>query len=313
MVMSNIFPWEQSNMGGTEVATKWFHEKVLPHMKNIQEYRCIAVPGAPQNVESMYDGQRNILWLHLMPNQIDDGGINLIKSEKFLDTVDHFITLSNFHKLQTIRQLGIDPSRISVIEYPLDEINMDADKFDNTNKVKIIHASQAVRGMEVLLRSLDHIDEYDYELNIYNDFYPEQYKNKELDKILENDRITFYGKTPRRTVLKAFSGSHIHAYPSIFEETSCLTQAEGLASGNLSVYSNVGVLPETSRGHGVMVEFSQNEDIVSKYGAALAGAIEQVQSGSFDPTEQIQDIVSYRSPERIIQQWVDFDNSLAKK
>lgn len=308
---SNIFPWEPRNLGGTEVATKWFHQNVLPHMTNIHNYRGIAVPGAPQDVESLYDGQRNILWLHLTPDQIDDGGMNLIKSERLLDTVDYFITLSNFHKAQTVRQLGVDSERVVVIEYPLDPIPTNTHKFDNVDKVKIIHASQAVRGLEILLRSLEHIDDKDYELNVYNDFYPEQNPSPALEELLDtNPRITFYGKTPRRTVLKAFADSHIHAYPSIFEETACLTQMEALASGNLSVYSNVGVLPETSRGHGSMVEFNPNEDVVTKYGMALSEAIDQVQSGNFDPTNQINDIVSYRSPERIIQQWLDFDKMI---
>lgn len=310
--MENVFSWEPSNLGGTEVAIKWFHKNVLPHMKNIQDYRCIAVPGAPQDVESLYDGQRNILWLHLTPDQIDDGGMNLIKTDRLIDTVDYFITLSNFHKAQTVRQLGISPERVFVIEYPLDKIPSNPQKFDNVDKVKIIHASQASRGLEVLLRSLEYIDKYDYELNVYNDFYPEQSPSLALEELLEsNPRITFYGKTPRRTVLSAFADSHIHAYPSIFEETACLTQMESLASGNLSVYSNIGVLPETSRGHGLMVDFYQNGDVIERYGLALADAIDRVQSGNFDPTEQINDIVSYRSEDRIIQQWLDFDKMLS--
>lgn len=310
--MENTFPWDNNNLGGTEVALKWFQKNVLPKMNNIKDYRCVSVPGAPQNLEELFDGQRNILWLHLTPDQVDDNGMGVLKRKDFLDTVDHFIVLSEFHKKQTVLQLGVDPDTVHVIEYPLENIPFNFDKFNDVKRPKIIHASQAIRGLEVLLQSTLQIDD-DFELRIYNDFYPEQQDSPALEKLMEDERITFYGKTPRSTVLKAFAESHIHAYPSIFEETSCLVQAEALASGNLCVYSNIGVLPETSRGYGIMVDFISKQsmdELVKEYSDNLKNAINMVKSKKFNSSEQIKDITEYRSVERIIQQWLDFDKSL---
>lgn len=313
--MENVFPWDNNNLGGTEVSLKWFHKNVLPQVENITDYRCISVPGAPQPLEELFDGQRNMIWLHLTPDQIDDKGMNVLKRQDFLNTVDHFIVLSEFHKKQTVLQLNVDPDMVHVIEYPLYGTEYNKSKFDNVDRVKIIHASQAVRGLEVLLQATLQIEE-DFQLDIYNDFYPEQYpENEALQKLLEDERITFYGKTPRNTVMRAFAGSHIHAYPSIFEETSCLVQAEALASGNLCVYSNIGALPETSRGYGMMVDFISKqsmEDVVKDYADNLRNAIDIVKNGEFDPQDQIEDISSYRSQERIIGQWLEFDKSLGE-
>ena len=311
--MENVFPWDNNNLGGTEVAVRWFHKNVLPEMKNIRDYRCISVPGAPQKLEELFDGQRNILWLHLTPDQIDDNGMNVLKRQDFLNTIDHFIVLSQFHKKQTVSQLGVDPDMVHVIEYPLYNIEYNESKFDNVDKVRIIHASQAVRGLEVLLQATLQIDE-DFQLDIYNDFYPEQYPDNEaLEKLLDDERITFYGKTPHKTVMKKFADSHIHAYPSIFEETSCLVQAEALASGNLCVYSNIGVLPETSRGYGMMVDFISKQtmdEVVKDYADNLRNAINMVKNKEFYSSEQIEDITAYRSKERISQQWLNFDKML---
>ena len=310
--MENIFPWDTNNLGGTEVGVRWFHKNVLPEMTNIRNYRCISLPGAPRNLEEVFDGQRNIVWLHLTPDQIDDNGLNVLKRQDFLDTVDHFIVLSEFHKKKTVSQLGVNPEIVHVIEYPLYDIEYNELKFEDVEKVRIVHGSQAVRGLEVLLQSTLHIQE-DFQLDIYNDFYPELYDNPDLEKLLEDKRITFYGKTPRRTVMKKFGNSHIHAYPSIFEETSFLVQAEALASGNLCVYSNVGALPETSRKHGIMVDFISNKNmdkIVKEYADSLVDAIEIIKNKKFDPSQQIEDISEYRSEARIVQQWLDFDNSL---
>ena len=311
--MENVFPWDTNNLGGTEVALRWFHKNVLPEMKNIRDYRCVSVPGAPQNLEQLFDGQRNIVWLHLTPDQVDDNGMNVLKRKDFLDTVDHFIVLSEFHKKKTFLQLGVNPEIVHVIEYPLYDIEYNESKFEDVDKVRIVHGSQAVRGLEVLLQSTLQIEE-DFQLDIYNDFYPELYDNPDLEKLLEDKRITFYGKTPRKTVMKKFGNSHIHAYPSIFEETSCLVQAEALASGNLCVYSNVGALPETSRGHGIAVDFISNQsmdEIVKEYSQSLRDAISIIKNNEFDPSKQVEDISKYRSSERIIQQWLKLDNSLS--
>ena len=310
--MEDVFAWDNNNLGGTEVAVRWFHKNVLPLMKNIRDYRCVSVPGAPQNLEKLFDGKRNILWLHLTPNQVDDNKMNVLKRKDFIDTVDHFIVLSEFHKKRAVLEMGVNPEIVHVIEYPLYDTEYNDSKFYNIEKINIVHASQASRGLEILLQSVLHVDE-DFQLDIYNDFYPERYDNVDLEEIVKDERINFYGKTPRKTVMKKFANSHIHAYPSIFEETSCLVQAEALASGNLCVYSNIGVLPETSRGHGIMVDFSSIKDqneAVAKYSESLINAIKIVKNQDFDPSGQIQDILEYRNKDRIVQQWINFDNSL---
>jgi len=310
--MENVFPWDINNLGGTEVAVRWFHKNVLPEINNLKDYRCISVPGAPRNLEELFDGQRNIVWLHLTPDQIDDNGMNVLKRRDFLDTVDHFIVLSEFHKKKTVLQLGVNPEIVHIIEYPLYDIEYNKSKFEDVDKVRIVHGSQAVRGLDILLQSTLQIEE-DFQLDVYNDFYPEMHDNANLEKLLKDERITFYGKTPRRTVMKKFGNSHIHAYPSIFEETSCLVQAEALASGNLCVYSNVGALPETSRGHGIMIDFISNQDInkvVDEYANSLNNAIKTIKNKGFDPSEQIKDLSEYRSSERIINQWINLDKSL---
>lgn len=311
--MENIFPWDSNNLGGTEVATKWFHKNVLSEMKNLKEFRCISIPGRPHLLHEVFEGKKNIIWLHLTPDQVDDRGLNVLKNDDFKETIHKIIVISNFHKKKTAIELSIDPNLIHVIEYPIDDnISFSMSKFDNVKIPKIIHGSQAIRGLEVLLRVFEILDE-DIELNIYNDFYPEQYDNPALDKVMQDERITFYGKTPRATVLKALSESHIHAYPSVFDETSCLIQAEAMLSGNLCVYSNFGALPETSLGHGIVSDFismSTIDELVEDYKEKLVTAINIIKNGEFDPTQQIKDLKEKRNKEKIIQKWIDFDNSL---
>ena len=56
--MQDIFPWENNNLGGTEVATRWFHKNVLPEIKNLHNYRCISIPGRPHSLEDVFNKEK---------------------------------------------------------------------------------------------------------------------------------------------------------------------------------------------------------------------------------------------------------------
>ena len=52
------------------------------------------------------------------------------------------------------------------------------------------------------------------------------------------------------------------------------------------------------------------DKIVKDYAESLVDAIEIIKNKKFDPSQQIEDISKYRGSERIIQQWLNLDNSL---
>jgi hypothetical protein len=62
-----------------------------------------------------------------------------------------------------------------------------------------------------------------------------------------------------------------------------------------------------------MVDFLSSTNInkvVNDYSENLTNAIKIVKNQDFNPLKQIKDISEYRSEARIVQQWLDFDNSL---
>lgn len=311
--MKEIFDWKKEEFGGTEFAAEWFSNNVSQHMKNMHNYYCMLVPGPGVPEDKLFGTQQKIVWLHILPDQIVNEGKKLFYSQDFLQTISHMIVTSNFHKEKVISQIGFPRDKIYVIQNPMAQgIPYNPNKFNLSGPVKIIHASQMERGMDMLLRAALLIDE-DFELNIFNDFYPEHSNWDFVEECLRDDRINFYGKTPRKTLFKHFSNSHIHAYPSTHAETSCLVQVEAMAAGNLCVYSNIGALPETSLGHGAEVDFlnaKSYQDALEKYKLALENAIKTIKNKNFDPSDQISDILNNRSDKKIVSRWKDFDRSL---
>jgi glycosyltransferase involved in cell wall biosynthesis len=310
--MSDIFGYQKNFFGGTEKAAMWFKKNVFPECPKFSNYRCILIPGLfPENILSLFDGRENILWLQLFPYQIEGIPKDIFYNAFFEKTVRHVIVPSHYHKKNMIEQSIFPEEKIIVIENAIEKNDYDIKKFENVEKIKIIHASNPERGLQVLLKSIKNIEE-DFELNIFNDFYPDLIENSEFKKLFEDPRINFFGKTPNKTVLKFFSEAHIHAYPSTYEETSCLTQIEALSSGCYCVYSNIGALPETSKNYGKCCDFSSFDEqtMIHNFTEGLQKAIEIIKNKKFDPHYQVEDVFLKHSPSSIKNKWLKFHEKI---
>jgi glycosyltransferase involved in cell wall biosynthesis len=204
------------------------------------------------------------------------------------------------------KEMNIDPNKIYVIPNAIELVTPNSDKFNSINKVKLIHASTALRGMEVLLNAVPLIEE-DFELNIFNDFYPDLPHSYNLDGV-NDPRVNFYGKTPRKTLYKFFADAHIHAYPSTYPETSCLTQMEALSAGCYTVHTDLGALPETSLGYGTMIP--SHELTPERYAEELTKAIRMIKEQGYDYTQQVEDIKSNFTWDKAKQNWLAFDATI---
>ncbi len=302
--------------GGTEYMVKEFLSRIEPELKNIRNYVNIVIPG--QSIPADMISQPNakmIIWLHNTLNQFDNDVLGFFRDKNTQEKIKFIITVSEYHKNKTIEQCGIDPSKVVVIENAIDKIAFNEEKFNAVDKVKIIHASSPDRGMNSLLSAISLIDD-DFELNIFNSFNPDvDHITPKMKELLEKDqRVNFYGKTPRKTVLKYFSESHIHAYPSAWEETSCITQIEALSTGNFCLFSNIGSLEETSLGFGKMLEFSyfDFDKDAELYAQELSKLIKQIKSNSldFNPVHQAEAVYNNFSWDAAKRRWLEFDEML---
>jgi glycosyltransferase involved in cell wall biosynthesis len=304
-----MFKYNKSFFGGTEYLAQFVNNEVLPKLPKFKNYNCIVAPG---NFE-ISSHKENILWIHNNLYEFDQEFILLI--QKNHDLIKKFIFVSDWQKKEFLSMMNIDKNKLFVINNFSEKIEYHSDKFKNINTVKLIHFSESYRGMDILLNSIPRID-HQIELKIFNDFYPDLLdpdKKIILNELVKNQQVMFYGKTPRKTLHKYISESHIFAYPAIFNETFCLAQTEAMSAGCMSVTSNFGALKEISGGFSKTVDFDKHdfEKNVESYSNLLNNSIQELKDGQWYPNIQVDFISKQYSKRKFFEDWEYFhDNFL---
>jgi glycosyltransferase involved in cell wall biosynthesis len=308
-----IFNYDKEVFGGTESMAKQFHKFFKHKMPKLEKYNCFIIPGmTPEPIEIAANEKESIIWMHNLVNQFSEKNEKDFKDKQFLDKIKYLITVSEYHRQQTIESLGIDPEKVVVINNGIDAISFNPEKFNNPKKIKLIHTSSADRGMAILLMSLRYIKE-DFELNIYNNFYPDIIANFEdrIKEVFDDPRVRFFGKTPKKTVVKALQDSHIFVYPTNFLDTFCLSQVEALSAGCFPVYSEMGSLIEVSGGYGLRYKYVEDyEKHAMIFAAMLKEAINKINNNEWDPIESSNYVNEKYSWDKIEKQWLDFHDKL---
>lgn len=308
-----VFEANDNTFGGTEFALDYFHKNILKNLPKLHLYNCISLPGKTfKNFEEYTnDSTPIILWLHNTVDQYTENIYDFLKNKKTINNVKNIIVPSLFLKEDVIKYTGIEAEKVVVINYGFDPVKNKIDRFKNVEKVKIIHTSNPVRGMDILIKSLKYIDR-DFELNIFNSFNPNLYTYNYSNSLSFNDeRLFFHSYTPRKTILNELSKSHIFAYPSIYKETFCFSQAEAISANCLMVYHNFAALKEISFDIGINYKapFDDDEHAIL-FAEKLTNAIDIIKTNSFNPGNQAEIINSKFSFENFKQQWINFHNYL---
>lgn len=291
---------------GTEYMVHNFHKNIFPDMPKLNDYLAIVIPGVSPTLENMLRWNGDIiLWLHNLVFQVDDALTKILRMPEFKAKIKFVICVSQSHKDYIVREMGIEESRVAVLNNAIYPLQFKQEKFDSPKQVKLVHTSSPDRGMPILLEALQYVDR-DFRLEIYNEFNPDYYPEYKPDP-----RVRFFGRTPKATVLEAIESAHIHPYPAQYIETFCLSQVESMSAGNLCVYPELGSLPEVSNGFGISYEHIEDRDKhVKLFAEKLTQAIDMVANGEWNPEEQVKLINEKYSWETIKKQWLAFHELL---
>lgn len=248
------------------------------------------------------DGVKNVLWQHLSYDQDFVAGM---RDKFFMSAIDAFVYVSHWQheKFRYIFNTPLD--RSFVLRNAIDPIEYTPRP--RGDKVRIIYASAPFRGLNILVDAISMLNRHDYELHVYSSplMYGTEWANTFgaetkplLDHVRTMPNVVMHDYQPNSVVVEAMRRADIFAYPSIFEETSCLSMIEAGAAGCMLLTTNFGALPETGIGYNRMVEIrADHMGLVKAYAAALNQAIDDALDG-YDGAQQsahFNDVYSWSS------------------
>src|SRR5210317_1123874 len=255
--------------GATELQMEMLHKHVPKELLD-QVQICTSVPGkVPIDPNKV-----NILW---QKNSYDQPNLQEFFGNKERHKEYDWYVFNSHWNYEKFRYFFDIPADRSVVikngctSFPKRKI------YKKGDPIKIIHHNTPWRGLNVVLRAMQEIKDSNITLDVYsscevygNDFKKvndEQFKPLyEQAKKLPN--VNYIGYKPNEYILEHITDYDLYVYPSIFEETSCVSAMEALAAGVHVITNNLGALYETCSEWPVYVNYSTNYETMAKDTAA---------------------------------------------
>ncbi|NIP30488.1 MAG: glycosyltransferase, partial [Candidatus Dadabacteria bacterium] len=255
----------QHPKGGTELQfdylKKYVDEKLLSQVQI-----CTSVPEKiPLDPKKV-----NILW---QKNSYDQPNLHpWFKDKSNHNKYDWYVFNShwNFEKFRMV--FDIPTHKCVVIKNGIDRI-VRSKPYKEGDPIKIIHQNTPWRGLSVLLGAMQLVKNPLITLDVYSstevygkNFY-EQNDNdyKELYKQAQQlPNVNYIGYKPNQYIKDHLHEYHMYAYPSIFEETFCISLLECMAAGLYCITTNYGALFETGAEFPMYIPYEKNKRLLAQ-------------------------------------------------
>jgi glycosyltransferase involved in cell wall biosynthesis len=260
----------------------------------------------------------NVLWQHLGPKQ---SATQYMADRMFADSIDHFVYVSHWQYNQFRNIFNTPDHKATIIKNAIDPIDYIP---RNNKKIKLIYTSVPWRGLVVLLKAIDILNEKrdDFELYVYSStkIYGSEFENQVKDqyhdlfeKCKNTKNVIYKGYASNEIIRQELVDTDILTYPCIEEETSCLSAMEALMAGCHVLTTNYGALPETCGDFATFVEIdSSGYNLIRKYAQKLDNLIDEALNGSLQEFKktQVDYYRKYYSWENRIEEWKNFFNKI---
>jgi UDP-glucose:(glucosyl)LPS alpha-1,2-glucosyltransferase len=239
--------------GGTELMQEKLEQYVPAELLN--EFQIIQ-----SRAREIDPDKRTIYWLHDLPSDpevqhLKDGGW-----KKY----DKLVFVSHWQQQMYNLYLGVPFSAGVVLKNAITPIEEHSKP--NDGKIRLIYTSTPHRGLNILYAVFEALaKEYDdIELDVYSSFrlygWPQRDEpyNDLFEKLRNHKQINYHSAKSNEEVREALKKAHIFAYPSTWQETSCLSLIEAMSAGCLCVHPNFAALPETSMHQTLQYQYSED-------------------------------------------------------
>ena len=250
----------QNPRGGTELQFEYLRKHVDPQLLD-QFQICTSVP---ESIPLAKD-KINILW---QKNSYDQPNLApWFKDKSNHDKYDWYVFNSNwnFEKFRMIFDIPLNKSL--VIKNGVGDIEPILTTYKKGDPIKIIHHCTPWRGLSVLLGAMQLVKNPLITLDVYSSTevygkrFHEQTDNqyKELyEQARQLPNINYIGYKPNEYIKEHLKDYRLFVYPSIWEETFCISLLEAMAAGLYCVTTNFGALFETGAEFPMYIPYSND-------------------------------------------------------
>lgn len=296
-------------MGGTEIMYNELMNRI-----DVSLLEKISIFNYPSQADV---NKKTIYWNQL---SYDQQVVKFLKESNSIDIIDHFVFVSHWQSEMFRKQFGIPGYKTSVIKNACIGVNKRVS--GKRDKLKICYTSTPWRGLDILLSAWEILNPQNCELHIFSDtkIYGSDFSNSEeskyehlYQKAKSLNGVVYRGTVSNEDLRQELGQFDILAYPSTFEETSCISVIDALSAGLRVICSNLGALPETTEGWARVYPYLSNAELHTNYFAGiLAEEISIMLNGELENYLEIQsNIYSQKwSWDNRINEWNILLNSL---
>ena len=245
--------------GATEIQMEMLSRHVSKDLLD-QVQICTSIPGkVPIDPSKL-----NILW---QKNSWDQNNLQpFFKDKSRHNDYDWYVFNSHWNYEKFRYFFDIPTERSIVIKNGIDNFPI-RKIYKKGDPIKLIHHCTPWRGLNVLLGAMQEIKNPNIILDVYSSsqVYGDEFKknnDQQFEPLYEQaeklSNVNYIGYKPNEYIREMMPNYDMFVYPSIFEETSCASALEALASGIHVITNNFGALYETCAEWPVYINYSTN-------------------------------------------------------
>ena len=250
--------------GATEIQMEMLNKHVSKDLLD-QVQICTSIPGKVP-IDS---NKVNILW---QKNSWDQNNLQPFFRDKSRHKEYDWYVFNSHWNYEKFRYFFDIPTERSIVikngidNFPIRKI------YKKGDPIKLIHHCTPWRGLNVLLGAMQEIKNPNIILDVYSSsqVYGDDFKknnDQQFEPLYEQaeklSNVNYIGYKPNEYIREMMPNYDMFVYPSIFEETSCASALEALASGVHVITNNFGALYETCAEWPVYINYSTNYETMA--------------------------------------------------
>jgi glycosyltransferase involved in cell wall biosynthesis len=248
--------------GGTEIQLRYLRKYANPGVLD-----SVQITTSIPEKEPLDPVRPNILWLK---NSYDQPNLApWFQNKDNHSKYDWYVFNSHWSYEKYRYFFKIPEDKCTVIKNAIDydELQLKTD-FTPKKKIKMCYISTPWRGLEIALAAMDGIKDADITLDVYSStiIYGKSFEQQNDDKykpLYEKAKsmpnVNYMGYCDHKTLVSKLKDYDVNCFPSIWEETFCISAMESLAAGQILITTDLGALPETCCEFPIYIPYTQNK------------------------------------------------------